>query len=822
MGERKPVTKLNPNTLVDENELVGNTGPQRNWRGIAIALLVIVVVCALIVTAVILATPTNETVNHGEKFTLDDYLDKLFKPKVFETTWLPDDRFLYRNEDGALHIFNCSTNTSTMILDNTTFRQLAAEFYWLSVDEEYLLLKHDITPVYRHTSLASYTVLKLDTKEEFRVKGKNSDQPLQYVGWSSAGNAMVIVEDNNLLYRPSVEGQLVTLTTNGKDKEIYNGIPDWAYEEEILGTDHALWFSPSGSHLLYAVFNDTEVQKYTFPYYGSSSSVYTEQHQIHYPKAGCPNPTFQLKVVRLSDPLHLVDIQPPDQFRNKEYYFTVVTWQSDNAILVTWLNRPQNLSYVTLCQVVDGVCKMSIEETGKGGWVDLYKTPVFSADGLSYFWVLPDRFTGMIYFQNVAHIEIKTLKNRQTADVKTFLTHNEWDAFNIIAYDSELQILYFTGTGGDPRKRHLYSVNIATKQQTCLTCVLDEERCQFVDASFSHSAQYYILNCQGPGIPYYSLRTPTSDDEVRRLENNTLFGERTALKKMPVVKYIQVDLPNKEKAWAKLLLPPKLDMEEILTYPMLVSVYGGPGTQMVTEHYSIKWETYLVSSKDYIILYVDGRGTGGRGNEWLHAIHKKLGTLEVGDTIIATETVSKYPYVDEAKIAIWGWSYGGFLAASVLGVGNSLFRCGIAVAPVTDWIYYDSIYTERYMGLPKDNAQNYRDANVSQHVANFKASRFMLVHGTADDNVHFQHSAQLMKALVEADIYYRTLLYPDKNHQLLGSKTQKHLFNSLEDFLTECFNGVSPKFGFVPNPEDAVREKHDDDPEEIDLGEKNT
>ncbi|KAK7492831.1 hypothetical protein BaRGS_00015969 [Batillaria attramentaria] len=745
----------------EREELVGSTAQQRNWRGIAIALLVIVIVCALIITAVILATPKVEAVYHGEKFTLDDFLDKSFKPKTFATKWLTGDRFLYRDEEGALRVFNCSTNSSYLLLDNTTFIPSSMELSGV-----FALLRHNRS-FKSSTEMAACIAIKTGDKdecltstprrEEFRVKGPDDAEVLQ-------------------------RGETLQQITNTGSDDIYNGVPDWVYEEEILSSDHALWWSAGSTYLCYAVFNDTKVPVYHFPFYGDPSNAYPTQKPISYPKPGFTNPTFQLKVVKLSDKSS-VDLQVPAELQNKEYYFTIVMWRDDSSLLVTWMNRPQNVSYVTLCEASTGNCRVVIEEKGHGGWVDMYKPPVFSPDGQVFFWNLPQRDPKAGYFLNVAMIQIGV---GGTKDRKSFLTLSQWDVTSVVAYDPDDQIV----------------VNVSDKQRTCLTCDIDEERCQFVETIFSPSTEYYILHCLGPGIPYYSLYSPKDSSELRRLENNTAFWKRTESKAMPKVKYVQVDLESKDKVWGKLLLPRILNEEEILLYPLLVTVYGGPNTQQVTEEYKISWETYMVSSREFVILYVDGRGTGGRGQRWLHEIYKRLGTDEVDDTIAATWDVSKRQFIDSDKIAIWGWSYGGYLTTSVLGRDTELFQCGISVAPVTDWIYYDSVYTERYMGLPKENIQGYTDANVSQYVENFKTTNLLLVHGTADDNVHFQHSAQLMKAMIEANVYYRTMIYPDKHHGLLGGNTRRHLFETMEDFLVECFDGVSNKFGYVPEPED--------------------
>ncbi|KAL8612290.1 hypothetical protein ACOMHN_062237 [Nucella lapillus] len=547
------------------------------------------------------------------------------------------------------------------------------------------------------------------------------------------------------------------------------------------------------------------------------------------------------------------------------------------------MNRAQNMSYVTLCTISNGSCDVSIEEEGNGGWVDLFKPPVFSRDGRSYFWPLPQRHANHDHFLNLARVRIKS---GQSLDIKTFLTLTAWDVTDVLAYDDDREIVYFLGTGGDPRKRHLYSVSVPSRRVVCVTCGVAPGRCDYVSASFSLSAAFFLLACLGPALPHYSLRSPQETAELRRMENNTAFAERVSTRAMPRVQHIQVELDSQHKMmpvvfqrwgetastvpcskclwcfrddacgilemwggvsemwggvsemwggvsemWGKLLLPPTLNERQNILYPLLVSVYGGPGTQQVTLQYSIKWETYLAGGRGVVVLFVDGRGTGGRGQQWLHQLYKRLGTVEVDDTITATRFMSKKPYIDSDKIAIWGWSYGGYLTNSVLGRGTGLVRCAVSVAPVTDWIYYMSLTgyttvsltgyttvsltgyttvsltgyttvsltgytTVSLTGYTTVSLTGYAtEANVSQYVDNFKKSRLLLIHGTGDDNVHFQHSAQLMKAMVDSDVYFRTMVYPDKHHGLLGGNTRPHLFNTMNDFLTECYDGVSQKFG---------------------------
>jgi len=264
------------------------------------------------------------------------------------------------------------------------------------------------------------------------------------------------------------------------------------------------------------------------------------------------------------------------------------------------------------------------------------------------------------------------------------------------------------------------------------------------------------------------------------------------------VEWLEIPIPRKtgeeeeeegspeDKMWAKLILPESLDTKQNIKYPVLLYVYGGPGSQQATHGYD-DLPFIREHNPEVILAFVDGRGSKGRGQRWLHQVYRRLGSLEVEDTITAGEYIKQLSYVDEDKMSIFGWSYGGYLTAMVLGKQTqNTFKCGISVAPVTDWTYYYSMYTERHMGLPtaEDNLQGYEDSRVSKYAHNFNKSSFLLVHGTADDNVHFQHSAQLVKALQEAQVNFRFMMYPDEDHNI---PSRRHLYTMMTDFLTECW-----------------------------------
>ncbi|XP_064598023.1 dipeptidyl peptidase 4-like [Liolophura sinensis] len=759
-------------------------------------------------TAVILVSPPDFEEDYGEQFTLDEFFSSDYKPKDFTVEWIPgEDKFIYRNDDGAIMEYDAAHNSSKLIIDNSTFIQLDSYKYSVSNDRKYVLIAYDVMHNYRHTFHASYLIYEVATRVKRHLQNA---EYLQYAEWSPRGHGLVFVEGNNLFYQKEVDGSPQAITTDGLPEEIFNGIPDWIYEEEILSSDHAFWWSTHGTYLCYAVFNDTMVPKYSYPVYGKMANVYGDIKRIAYPKPGYANPKFSLKVVKIGDPLGMpVTLMVPPEFADKDHYFTAVSWRDDNYVMVLWLNRPQNYSIITVCSAVTGQCNKNLEEYGHGGWLELFAPPLYSDDGNKYFIILPQRYAGAGYYKHVAMV---TSSVSPQMGEKTFLTQGTWEVLEIVGYDSQAQLVYYLGTGGDSRKKHLYSVGIPNTNRfrkiVCLSCNVSPN-CQYVSASFSSTGKYFILGCEGPGVPYYMLRSIVNNT-MTVLEDNAGLRERISYKAMPRKEYFEIELEDGSVTWGELYLPAKLKKEEVLKYPLLVYVYGGPGSQRVTEHFQIGWETYLSSSLDIIYGAVDGRGTGGKGDNFLHKVYRRLGKVEIDDQITAGKLFSELHYVDSSRTAIWGLSYGGFVSAHVLGRGTDVFKCGISVAPVTDWRYYDSVYTERYMGTPKpeDNFIAYKESNVCNLAKEFKKSSFLLIHGTGDDNVHFQHSAQLIRALTEEDIYFRLQIYTDENHFLNGGHTRRHLYETMQDFLEECFTGKSKKFD--AREEEKVSNKQED------------
>lgn len=300
-------------------------------------------------------------------------------------------------------------------------------------------------------------------------------------------------------------------------------------------------------------------------------------------------------------------------------------------------------------------------------------------------------------------------------------------------------------------------------------------------------AKYYQLRCSGPGLPLYTLHSSVNDQELRVLEDNSALDEMLQDVQMPS-KTLDFIILNETKFWYQMVLPPHFDKSK--KYPLLLEVYAGPCSQRADAIFRLNWATYLASTENIIVASFDGRGSGYQGDKIMHAINRRLGTLEVEDQIEAARQFSKMGFVDNERIAIWGWSYGGYVTSMVLGSGSGVFKCGIAVAPVSRWEYYDSIYTERYMGLPtpEDNLDHYRNSTVMSRAENFKQVEYLLIHGTADDNVHFQQSAQISKALVDAGVDFQAMWYTDEDHGIDSSTAHQHIYTHMSHFIKQCFS----------------------------------
>uniref|UniRef100_A0A3P9NPW6 Fibroblast activation protein, alpha n=1 Tax=Poecilia reticulata TaxID=8081 RepID=A0A3P9NPW6_POERE len=679
-------------------------------------------------------------------FTLQDYFNDTIRKKSYSLYWMSDKEYLHKERDGNVYLHNAETKDKYLYLSNATFKKVDATDYWLSGDHKYIAFESNYTKNFRHSYSASYSIY--DKTQSTFVTPASLPRTVQYFSFAPEGNQYAYVSNFNIFLNSNITAESVQLTHNGKNNEILNGIPDWVYEEEIFASNGAIWWSSTGKFLAFAQFNDTDVQKVEFSWYGSEQ--YPKTVAIPYPKAGSNLTKVKLFVVDTTNPTLHSQLAPPAPMAGSDHILCSVTWATDERVAVQWLTRKQNHVVVAIYDF-DGSSwreKEKFEQTSKTGWIGHGKA--------------------------------------------TPITSGKWE----VIYISKLtkDAIYFVSNQHErnPVKRNLYKIMLGSSPSTpmCLTCGLHEDRCQYNSAYLSFDASFYRMDCYGPGLPLYTLmdnRGSGAGTELSILEDNKELENLLTEFQMPTMKYGTVKIAGFDM-WYQMMLPP--DFQKSKKYPLLIDVYAGPCSQSVSYQNKLNWGTYLSSSLGIIVASVDGRGSGYQGDEILHAIYRQLGTFEVEDQMSAVRKFIDMGFIDKDRIAIWGWSYGGYVASMALGSGTGLFKCGIAVAPVAKWDYYDAVYTERYMGKPSENSDSYKNSTVTSRAKNFKKVSYLLIHGTADDNVHFQQAAQISKALVEELVDFEAMWYTDKDHSLRGQALH-HTYTLMSHFLQKCL--LSPE-----------------------------
>ncbi|KAA0712052.1 Dipeptidyl peptidase 4 [Triplophysa tibetana] len=640
----------------------------------------------------------------------------------------------------------------------------------VSADRKYVCFLSNYTKLWRHSYTASYSIYDMENKDFI-----NTDIPheIQYLAWSPIGHKLAYVWKYNVYVKETPASPSRQVTKNGAHNLILNGIPDWVYEEEMFSTNYALWWSPGGRFVAYAQFNDSGVHNIEYTWFGKDQ--YPETVSVPYPKAGTPNAIVKLFVFD-TNTTAISEVSVPSDVGAGEHYLSTVTWATDERIAVQWQKRTQNYVVLMVYDFDNGTWSENALKqvlTSSTGWVGRFSPdePVFQPDGGSCYYVMSDEegFKHLVYFNELGK--------------RVFLTSGKWEVISILKVTEDAVFYVSNEHKGQPGQRNVYKIDTSHSVTVCLTCTLNEDRCKYNSALFSRKGTYYRMDCSGPGHPLYSLGNSQNGSEVRVLEDNKELEGVLRDIAMPSVTHGTLKIGDFD-LWYQMTLPPKFDKTK--KYPLLIDVYAGPCSQKSDFRFRVGWSTYWASTENVIVASFDGRGSGYQGDKVMHSIYKRLGTYDVEDQITAVRQFINMGFIDKDRIAIWGWSYGGYVTSMVLGAGSGVFKCGMAVAPVSKWEYYDSIYTERYMLTPRENQHFYDNSTVTGRAKNFKSVEYLLVHGTADDNVHFQQAAQISNALVDEQVDFDAMWYTDEDHGLGGSANQ-HVYTHMTHFLKKCF-----------------------------------
>uniref|UniRef100_A0A8C7G1R6 Inactive dipeptidyl peptidase 10-like n=1 Tax=Oncorhynchus kisutch TaxID=8019 RepID=A0A8C7G1R6_ONCKI len=602
-----------------------SAGPPRNWKGIAIAMMVIVGVLSLVSLSVIMLTPDDSHLFLRSRLTMDDLESEKYTVHDPCVTWL----------DGK----------------------------------------------------------SLDT-----LKRGNEIEHCCFCC------CQAYVFEGDIYYQTEVTSKPLRLTATGRAGLVVNGLSDWIYEEEVLLTFSANWWSKDGARLAYLTINNSATPLMEIPHF--LGGVYPSNVFFPYPKAGSTIPTVSLFVVNLYGPAHNLEMIPPDSVRARDRYISMVTWISSTQLAVRWLNRAQNQSELCVCEATTGACSKEV--------------PLFSSDGSWFYLTLPAKQGARGEFRHIASLPAQVSVRALKRLYPCMFGHS----VVFLSFSADFEGIF---------------------QRQCLTCNLLDD-CSFFKAVFSPNQTYFTLYCLGPGVPkvtVHNTKDPTSESGLD----------------------------------------------------------GVPGSQSVTEEFTMGWPEVLASTHDMALAWVDGRSGVGRGQKISSVDPRKLSSLRVKDQLGVVEWLMQLPYIDDQRIALYGKAFGAYLSLKMLAATDQLFKCAAAVAPITDFKLYSAAFSERYLGLPAKEEHTYLTASVLEDVHKLKDENFLLLHGTADARVHFQHSAELLSRLVKVEANYSLQLYPDEGHILKERRSIQHSQRTLVHYLQTCLRH-NPLLASIEEPDE--------------------
>ena len=707
------------------------------------------------------------TIFAQQKVTVEAIYTGEFQPKqMFELQSMKNtNQYTVLNLDQVsrslqIDVFDFATLKKVNTLINTKNQsKLSAgiDSYTFSSDEKKMLIANNTNQIYRHSFTADYFLYNLETKELDKIL-EQVQEPL----FSPDGKKIAYVKENNIYIFDITSKTNTQITTDGKKNAIINGITDWVYEEEFSFVRAFDW-SKDSNKVAYIRFDESLVPEFSMSIF--AKDLYPKIETFKYPKAGERNSLVSLHLYNVDSK----NTKKVDLSKYTDFYIPRIEWTNDaNVLSAKILNRHQDNLDLLFVDGTTATTKVVLNEKEKS-YIDF-----IDSDNLTF--LKDNSFVWTSEKDGFNHIYVYDKNGK----LKNQVTKGNWEVTSYYGLDEKSNTVFYQSTENGSINRSIFRIGLDGKNKVQLS-----QRVGTNAATFSPNFQYFITTFSSALQPTtYSLNESKSGKQVQVIENNADLNEKLKGYNLPSKEFfvLKTDKGNELNAW---IIKPK-NFDATKKYPVFMYQYSGPGSQQVNNEWNSLDDYWfmMLTQQGYIVACVDGRGTGFKGADFKKVTQLQLGKYEVEDQIDAAKVIGNYSFVDKSRIGIFGWSYGGFMSSNCILKGNDVFKMAIAVAPVTNWRFYDNIYTERYMQTPLENASGYDENSPINYVDKLKG-KFLLIHGSGDDNVHVQNSMQMMEALIQANKQFDSQIYPDKNHGISGGKTRIQLYNKMTNFIKE-------------------------------------
>jgi dipeptidyl-peptidase-4 len=706
------------------------------------------------------------TVTGQQKITIEQIYNGTFRAQGMDElqsmkntnqyTVLNPDR-VSRSMQIDLYDFATLKKTATLI-DTKNFPALSdgIDSYTFSSDEKLILIANNSNQIFRHSFTADYYLYTIESKQLTKL----FDFQVQEPTFSPDGKKIAYAKENNLYVYDLATKQSTPVTTDGKKNSIINGITDWVYEEEFAFVKAFDW-SADSKKLAYIRFDESEVPEFSMSIF--QKELYPTVETFKYPKAGEKNSAVSLHIYDVN----AATVKTVNLGNYNDFYIARMKWTNDaNVLSAQVLNRHQDNLDLLFIDGNSGAAKVVLNEKDKA-YVDVTDNLTFLKNN-SFIWTSEKDGFNHIYWYD------------KNGKLKNQVTKGKWEVTSYYGFDEKTNTIFYQSVENGSVNRAIYSINLNGKNKLLLSKNTGTNA-----ATFSPNFEFYINTFSTANQPTtYTLNAVKTGKQLQVIEDNQALASKLKDFNLPSKEFfvLKTEKGNELNAW---IIKPK-DFDASKKYPVFMYQYSGPGSQQVNNEWNSADDYWfmMLAQQGYIVACVDGRGTGFKGADFKKVTQKELGKYEVEDQIDAAKVIGNYTYVDKSRIGIWGWSYGGFMASNCILKGADVFKMAIAVAPVTNWRFYDSVYTERYMQTPQENASGYDENSPINHVDKLKG-KFLLIHGSGDDNVHVQNSMQMMEALIQANKQFDSQIYPDKNHGIYGGKTRVQLYTKMTNFIKE-------------------------------------